>query len=325
MERNCHLELSDLQTYVRNVFGTGYLVMDIVRMYGGAQKVIYKLDCTNGFSCVLYVWDLTMNFFQEEIENHDADHRSFGSDLFAMNNRFFTEQGIRTPALYDLNQERTKYPFEYALVEYIEGHKAEAYLHASDKQVRDKLLHQIGDTLVGMHGNVRQRYGKVDGRKEATRENCHLLQRNDAENQLLYASQYIDPFKTHYSQLLDTLHMLASCIVPRSRYGFIHGELGPDHILVNEQLEPYLIDIEGAEFYDIELEHSFLELRFGDDYRYLKNDTLDPNRMIFYRYYHHIALTVGGLKLLHRGFPDQQFARDLAAYHSRCALRYLIK
>ncbi|WP_018754888.1 phosphotransferase [Paenibacillus terrigena] len=324
MERNFHLDLSDLQTYVGNVFGTNHRVTDMVRLHGGAQKVIYRLNCSNGFSCVLYVWDLTMNFFQEEIESNGADHRSYGSDLFAMNNRFFKEQGIRTPALYDLNQDQTKYPFDYALVEYMEGQKAEVYFHESDTRVQDALFHQIGDMLAGMHGNIRQTFGKVNDREEA-RENCHLLQKKDAENQLLYASQYIEPIKAHYSQLLDMLHVLASRIAPRNRYGFIHGELGPDHILVNQQLEPYLIDIEGAEFYDIELEHSFLELRFGEYYRYLKHDTLDPNRMAFYRFYYHISLTAGGLKLLHRGFPDQQFARDLAAYHSRCALGYLIK
>jgi hypothetical protein len=49
-----------------------------------------------------------------------------------------------------------------------------------------------------------------------------------------------------------------------STLGFIHGELGPDHILVNESLTPFLIDIEWAMFFDIEHEHSFLELRFGD-------------------------------------------------------------
>jgi hypothetical protein len=31
----------------------------------------------------------------------------------------------------------------------------------------------------------------------------------------------------------------------------------------------------------------------------------------------------GGLKLLHRQFPDQQFARNLAAYHAKHAVEML--
>lgn len=52
----------------------------------------------------------------------------------------------------------------------------------------------------------------------------------------------------------------------------------------------------------------------------MKRDDLDPARMRFYRYCHHLSLTAGGLKLLHRQFPDQKFAKDLAAYHARCAI-----
>ena len=59
------------------------------------------------------------------------------------------------------------------------------------------------------------------------------------------------------------LHELESRIDSRKRYGFIHGELGPDHVLVTDRLEPYLIDIEGAQFFDIEHEHTFLECDSG--------------------------------------------------------------
>lgn len=88
-------------------------------------------------------------------------------------------------------------------------------------------------------------------------------------------------------------------------------------------MQPCLIDIDGAGFFDLEHEHSFLEFRFGDFYHYLKNNDLDPERMTFYRFCHHLSLISGGLKLLHRQFPDQQFARGLAEYHARCAVQML--
>lgn len=322
MEIFCHLDRTDLQEYLGKVFGNSYLVANVSRMHGGAQKVVYKIDCSNGFSCVLYVWDLSMNYFQEEIENEDINQQSYGSHLFEINNQFLTGKGIKTPILYYLDKERDRYPFDYALVEYVEGHKAEVYFNHSDSRVQHKVFQRLGDMLSGMHAIESQIYGKPIQSGNNT-EGCHLIQMKNAIVQLAYASQHIESVSVNQSKLLDKLYELESRIEPRSRYGFIHGELGPDHVLVTENLEPYLIDIEGAEFFDIEHEHSFLEFRFGDYYRYLKNDRLDHNRMLFYRYHHHLSLASAGVKLLHRGFPDQQFARELADHHSRCAIRFI--
>lgn len=322
MKSTCHLDQSDLQEYMEKVFGASYLVSSVTKMHGGAQKVVYKIDCSNGFSSVLYVWDLTMNYFQEERQNQDINESSYGSDLFELNNMFLIQQGIRTPALYDLNTERKRYPYDYALVEYVAGQKAETYFHLSDSRVQDKLFQRLGDMLASMHTNKRDTYGKLN-HKTINSENCHLVQMKNAKAQLSYASQHLDCIRVNRSKLLDTLYELESKIKPRIQYGFIHGELGPDHVLVNDRLEPFLIDIEGAMFFDIEHEHTFLELRLGDFYRYVKNNTLDSNRILFYRFHHHISLASGGLKLLHRGFPVQQFAKDLVDHHSRCALRFI--
>lgn len=61
-----HLNPDALQNYVSEVLGSSYTVSGVSRMHGGAQKVVYKIDCTNGFSSVLYVWDLSMNFFSRK-------------------------------------------------------------------------------------------------------------------------------------------------------------------------------------------------------------------------------------------------------------------
>jgi len=322
MDVTCHLNQTDLQDYVGRVFGTSYLVTSVSRMHGGAQKVVYKMECSNGFSCVLYVWDLSMNYFEEEKANEDINEQSYGSDLFELNNKFLIQHGIQTPALYDLNKEKDRYPFDYALVEYIDGRKAEEYFHHADLRVQDKVFQRLGDMLTTMHTNERRIFGKANA-NEIISEQCHFLQMENAKVQLAYASQYIEKIASNQSKLLDKLHELESRIKPRQQYGFIHGEMGPDHVLVNDKLEPFLIDIEGAMFFDIEQEHSFLEMRFGDFYRYLTNDTLDADRLLFYQFHHHISLTSGGLKLMHRGFPDQQFAKGLADYQSERALRFI--
>ncbi len=322
MDVTCHLDKADLQDYISRVFGSSYFVARVSRMHGGAQKVVYKIECSNGFSCVLYVWDLSMNYFKEEKANEDINEQSYGSHLFELNNRYLTQHGIQTPALYDLNKAKDRYSFDYALVEYIDGRMAETYFHHPDSRVQDKVFQRVGEMLTAMHTNERHVFGKANA-NESSMSECHLLQMENAKVQLAYASQHIEKIRSNQSKLLDKLYELESKIQPRQQYGFIHGELGPDHVMVNDKLEPFLIDIEGAMYYDIEHEHSFLQMRFGDFYRYLKNDALDHDRLLFYQFHHHVSLTSGGLKLLHRGFPDQQFAQGLADYQSERALRFI--
>lgn len=323
MDTTCHMDSADLQDYIKKVFGTDYIVSNDSRMYGGAQKVVYKIDCVNGFSCVLYVWDLSHNYFKEEILNNDINRQSYGSDLFEMNNKYLLQHGIRTPLLYDLDKRKEQYPFDYALVEYVDGQKAEFYFEHPDSRVRDQVFQQVGDMITRMHSQVRPVYGKVYGNEISTGGNCHHIQLENAKLQLSFASQHVESIQINQDKLLNIMYELESRIRPRHEYGFIHGELGPDHILVNDKLEPFLIDIEGGMFFDIEHEHSFLELRFGDFYRYVKNNAIDSDRMIFYRLHHHLSLISGGLKLLHRGFPDQAFAKGLIHYHTECAMKFI--
>jgi hypothetical protein len=46
---NCHLDLFDLQQYVKDALGAGYVVSHVENRHGGAQKVVYKVACTNHF------------------------------------------------------------------------------------------------------------------------------------------------------------------------------------------------------------------------------------------------------------------------------------
>lgn len=321
MEYNYHLEWVDLQEYVKQVMGNGYIVASVAKMQGGAQKSVYKIECANGFICVMYVWDFANNYFQQEIENEEPEERSFGGRLLASNNAFLAQLGIRTPALYHLNSDREAYPFDYALVEYVDGERSDRYFD-EHPQVQHTVFQRLSDMLGRMHSEVRSSYGKLVSEK-AGADPCHRSLMNRALEDLTYASRYIPDIATHRSELADAIQKLEAALVPRRRYGFIHGELGPDHVFVNDKLEPCLIDIEGAHFFDIEYEHSFLELRFGEHYRYLRGDSLDPARMIFYKMYHHTSLTAGGLKLLHRGFPDQKLAKDIATYNYQAMLKFI--
>lgn len=320
---NNHLTHEELQDYVYNVFGAGYLITQSARIHGGAQKVIYKMDFKNGFTCLLYVWDISSNYFQEEILSEPTFHSSYGSERFSMNTRFLAQHGIRTPTLYHLNND-DRYAYDFALVEYVDGQKAEAYFQHKNHTDQDILFQRIRAMLSTMHNIQRNVYGDAnDNTKKA--EPCYKVQQLDAETALSHASKHMTDIRMNEEKLLEKLYELEAAIQPRELYSFIHGELGPDHIWIDHAMQPCLIDIEGAGFFDLEHEHSFLEFRFGDLYHYLKNNDLDPARMTFYRFCHHLSLVSGGLKLLHRQFPDQQFARGLAEYHTRCAVQMLMR
>ncbi|QHW35382.1 phosphotransferase [Paenibacillus rhizovicinus] len=314
-------------------FGSGYRPAGISRVFGGAQKVIYDVAFANGFHCLLYVWDLNMNFFKEDIlDTEGPAWNSYGADLFAMNHAFLTGNGIPTPALHALNRDQERYPFDYAFVEYMKGPKLEAYLFGSGTELAtnagagssvrtEGLMEQFADVLKRMHGIRSRSYGKADHRDDQLVP-CHRQQLANAEKQLRFAAQHIHAVAEHEERLLRKLHELEHRIMPRQDYGFIHGELGPDHVLVKGDADLYLIDIEGASFYDVEHEHSFLHLRFGEHYERLRDDSLDPARLAFYQLHQYLSLTAGGLKLLQRGFHDRALAQGILDSNLRRALQF---
>ena len=61
-----------------------------------------------------------------------------------------------------------------------------------------------------------------------------------------------------------------------------------------------------AAVFDIEWEHAFLELRFGEHYRRLRASDLDEQRMRFYRLALYLSLIAGPLRLLDGDYPDRE-------------------
>jgi hypothetical protein len=51
MEEKNHISLFDLSKHIQDLFGGNYKVLSIRNMHGGAQKVVYKVECTHGFTC----------------------------------------------------------------------------------------------------------------------------------------------------------------------------------------------------------------------------------------------------------------------------------
>ena len=121
-------------------------------------------------------------------------------------------------------------------------------------------------------------------------------------------------------RLEDTLSRHAAGVQPRSDHSLIHGELGPDHVLVDHQDRPVIIDIEGLMYFDAEWEHVFLDLRFGPDYRFLREAGLDTGRLNLYRLAMHLSLVAGPLRLLDGAFPEREPMLRIAEYNTQQVL-----
>lgn len=73
-----------------------------------------------------------------------------------------------------------------------------------------------------------------------------------------------------------------------------------------------MIDIEGFAYFDVEWDHSWLLMRFGDAYPALRPVDLDPHRLELYRYAQTLSLIEGPLRIADTDFPDRQWMLDLA-------------
>jgi hypothetical protein len=121
-------------------------------------------------------------------------------------------------------------------------------------------------------------------------------------------------------RLDDALREAAAAVPPRAGYSLIHGELGPDHVLVDDAGRPVLIDIEGLMFFDVEWEHAFLRIRFGPQYARLRAGGLDDRRGRLYDLAMRLSLVAGPLRLLDGDFPDRAFMTGIVEHNLREAL-----
>jgi hypothetical protein len=115
--------------------------------------------------------------------------------------------------------------------------------------------------------------------------------------------------------------VLAEAVRPRAEYSVVHGELGLDHVLVDRDGNPVLIDIEDLMYFDVEWEHLFPQLRHPEGrYRRLTAQGLDGARLALHTLTQRLSLTAGPLRLLDGDFPDRAFMREIAEHHLSEAL-----
>jgi Phosphotransferase enzyme family len=329
----------ELAGVVRAAFGPARRLAGVQRLRGGSKKGVYRLRLDDGTTVVGYVWSAAENYWPARVgaaARDDADPLgdASGAGLFEASHARLAALGVRTPRVYLLDRSLTAYPAEIALVEDVPGGTLETRLERGQPGTRE-ILARLGATVAVMHRQRDRRIGKVavlDGGAAPADRTCEQIVLDRALDDLAQAASRVERVAAVRGRLEDVTLHLAAAVRPRAEHGLIHGELGPDHVLVDSRGRPVLIDIEGLMFFDIEWEHAFLELRYGRHYPLLRPDGadradgadgLDDRRLRFYRLALHLSLIAGPLRLLDGDFPDREPMMQIVAFNVEQALAFV--
>jgi aminoglycoside phosphotransferase (APT) family kinase protein len=309
------LQSGDLHDLVAEQFGRDRRLLTLDRLTGGTKKGVYRLGLDDRTSVILYVWADTENYWPPApLVPDDPFTDANGADLFTTAQAALTAAGVRTPQVLMLDRGGRYLDADIALVEDVGSLRLETQME-HDPTAAATTLSALGDMLRRLHTTTGPHHGKI-----ATIAGGTAPQARRTENVILdRALAHLDAAATRDDRLAEAHHRITGhlqhlhgTVTPRRTYALVHGELGPDHVLVTPAGEPVIIDIEGLAFFDIEWDHAWLQMRFGDAYPRLHPVELDQDRLELYRYAQVLSLIEGPLRIASTDFPDRQWMLDLA-------------
>jgi hypothetical protein len=312
-------------------FRSGARLDSAVRLAGGSKKGVYRLQLADSSSLILCAWN--------EAENYWPPAESVPGDPFASGNAAgalafrdchaaLTEAGVRVPELYALDLSRARYPADLALMEDAGTESLEDLLER-DSSAAARPLAQLGEALRAMQARPGARYGTVAVIARAgdppgpaglagpaADEPAEDVILRRALRHLELAAGLEPELAAVAAGLTELVLARRAAIRPRHQYCLVHGELGPDHVLLDQSGAPVIIDIEGLAYFDPEWEHAFLRLRFGADYPRLGPSAMDEARVAFYDLAQRISLVEGPLRIAATDYPDREWMLDCARWHT---------
>lgn len=317
------LQPDDLRDLVVDQFGADRSLAALDRLTGGSKKGVYRLRLDDQTTVILYVWAVGENYWPPAPAVPDDPFTdASGAELFAASHAALTAADVRTPRLLMLDRDDRYLPADLALVEDVGGVTLEALME-QDPAAAETPLAALGDALRRMHTTRGSHYGKLAaiarGEAPQARSTEDIMQ-DRALGHLDAAAVRDTRLADAHGRIADHVRHLRGAVPARQEYGLIHGELGPDHVLVTPSGEPAMVDIEGLTFFDVEWEHAWLQMRFGDTYPALHPVELEPTRLEFYRYAQVLSLIEGPLRIADTDFPNRQWMLDLAEWNITKAL-----
>ncbi|MEH0929751.1 phosphotransferase family protein [Micromonospora sp. CPCC 205558] len=317
------LQSDELHDLVAEQFGSNSRLTGLDRLTGGSKKGVYRLGLDDQTTVILYVWAAGENYWPPSPTVPDDPFTdASGAELFAANHAALAAAGVRIPRLIMLDRDGRYLDADIALLEDAGTLRLEALMER-DPAAATAPLSTLGDALRRMHTTFSPHYGKLAaitrGEASQTRRTEDII----ADRALghLDVSAARDPrLADAHHRIAAHVHHLHGRVAPRQAYALVHGELGPDHVLVTPAGEPVMIDYEGLAYFDVEWDHAWLQMRFGEAYPALHPVDLDPDRLEFYRYAQVLSLIEGPLRIADTDFPDRQWMLDLAEWNITKAL-----
>ncbi|NYI04540.1 phosphotransferase family protein [Allostreptomyces psammosilenae] len=315
----------------RAALGATRRLVAVERLRGGSKKGVYRLHLDDDSTAICYSWDAAENYWPSApTDPAGGDHAdpfspATGLDLLQAAHERLTAAGVRTPRVHLADRSRAHFPADVAVVEDVRGGTLEALLQHDPRAARATMA-RLREALEAMREQRGPRFGKValvDAGGSSRGLSCEQTLLDRALADLAEASARDRRLAEPRDRMADVLRELAAAVRPREDFALVHGELGPDHVLVDPQGAPVLIDIEGLMYFDVEWEHVFLELRFREHYGPLRAEGLDERRLAFYTLAMNLSLVAGPLRLLDGDFPDRAFMRAVAEHNLRLALAFL--
>ncbi|MEU5869389.1 phosphotransferase [Nonomuraea sp. NPDC047529] len=316
------LRPDDVRDLVAEQFGADRRPAALDRLTGGSKKGVYRLRLDDATSVILYVWATAENYWPPSpaVEDDPFTDAS-GAGLFAVNHAALTAAGVRVPRLLMLDRDGRHLGADLALVEDAGATTLEALMER-DPAAADRPLSALGDALRRMHTTLGPSYGRLadlSGGRDRPRPAEDVVTDRALAHLAAVATRDARMGRAH-DRVAAHVRRLRAEVAPRRRYGLVHGELGPDHVLVTPEGEPVLIDFEGLTYFDVEWEHAWLRMRFEDAYPALRPVDLDPHRLELYRYAQVLSLIEGPLRIAGTDFPGRDWMLELAEWNIAKAL-----
>ena len=322
-------DAGSLRPVVRAALGRGRALVGAERLAGGSKKGAYRLTMDDGGTALLYAWNDSEDYWQGVLpagadDPADPFSHASGLALFEAAARALAAAGVRCPEILFTDRSGDLYPADIAVVEDVPGGSLEALLD-EDPGAAERPLSVLADWLAGLAAVRSPSFGKVafvDAAGRSAGTSCERVMLDRALAQLREIAGRDRRAADAQGRLEETLHSLAEPIEPRVTWALVHGELGPDHVLLDRRGEPVLIDIEGARYFDVETEHVWTRMRFGGHYPKLSPGGLDEDRLRLYQLCMHLDLVAGPLRIAGTSHPERAWFRGVAEHHLQRALQF---
>ncbi len=308
-----HLTRDDLAPLARAA--TGRTLTGVTRLRGGTKKGVYRLALDDDTTVVAYVWSPDEDYWDAGPSDlRDPFSAGTSRDVFTAAHDRLAATGVRTPRLLYADAEN-----DAVVVEDLRGGSLEDVLER-DPVAGRAALEQLAGELATLHAQEGPAFGKavlVDNGGTSSASSAARRVTEGALRDLGEAAARDERIAGVREDLEESLRRLDAAVRPRDRHSLIHGELGPDHVLLDDRGRPALIDIEGLMYFDVEWEHVFLRIRFQERYDVLRAPArdLDENRLRLYRLAMHLSLVAGPLRLIEGDFPHPEGMREIAEHN----------